>query len=288
MRKWNTSCSWYRRLNNNKERNIKKKKSGSGKGIQAEKNLYLGVENADNSDLILNIKTNNEQEGIEAKGIEIYSGTIKIEAEGDGINVASSDNKCESETVRCSGDCKCYVKFIGGDLTLTSNEDGIDSNGDIFISGGNISIFAATSSADQPIDQDGELIITGGNIIAAGSTQMGGVSATTNNQTAKTYTGTINSGFTLVVSDNSNNNELASLTFPKEANYIYFSFPTAFTAKLNGNVMRFHFLNLVKIKILVLLVYKIIMALMAYLLIKKVKIMIIMAIYIYLNIYCNL
>ncbi len=70
--------------------------------------------------------------------------------------------------------CNCCVKFIGGDLTLTSNEDGIDSNGDIFISGGNISIFAATSSPDQPIDQDGELIITGGNIIAAGSKQMWG------------------------------------------------------------------------------------------------------------------
>ena len=63
-----------------------------------------------------------------------------------------------------------------------------------------------------------------------------GVSATSNNQTAKTYTGTINSGSTLDVSDNSNNNELASLTFPEEANYIYFSFPTtAFTAKLNDN-----------------------------------------------------
>lgn len=40
--------------------------SGNGKGIQTEKNLYLGEENGNNSDLILNIKTSDE--GIEAKG----------------------------------------------------------------------------------------------------------------------------------------------------------------------------------------------------------------------------
>ena len=204
--------------------------SGNGKGIQTEKYLYLGEEDGNNSDLILSIITSDE--GIEAKGIEIYSGTITIDANEDGINAASSDNDCD-ETVKCSGNCACYVKFSGGDLILTSNEDGIDSNGDITISGGNIVIFAAANTEDQPIDQDGLLSITGGNIIAAGSAQMeGGVSATTT-QTAKIYSGTINKGDTLVIADGGE--ELKSLTTPKAASYIYFNFPTAFNVKLNNN-----------------------------------------------------
>ena len=80
--------------------------------------------------------------------VEIYSGTISIDANEDGINAASSDNDCD-ETVRCSGNCKCYFKFMGGDLTLNSNEDGIDSNGDITISCGIIVIFVASNTEDQ-------------------------------------------------------------------------------------------------------------------------------------------
>ena len=165
--------------------------------------------------------------------VEIYSGTISIDANEDGINAASSDNDCD-ETVRCSGNCACYIKFSGGDLTLKSNEDGIDSNGDITISGGNIVVFAATDSENQPIDQDGLLSITGGNIIAAGSAKMeGGISGTTN-QTAKIYSGTINEGVKLVIT-NGDGEELKSLTTIKAASYIYFNFPTTFSVKLNGN-----------------------------------------------------
>ena len=58
--------------------------SGNGKGLQTENDLFIGKEGNSDSDLIIIIKTSDE--GIEAKGIEIYSGTIMIEAGGDGIN----------------------------------------------------------------------------------------------------------------------------------------------------------------------------------------------------------
>ena len=48
--------------------------SGSGKGIQSEGYLYIGEENGNDSDLTLKINTNDE--GIEAKKIEINSGNI--------------------------------------------------------------------------------------------------------------------------------------------------------------------------------------------------------------------
>ena len=203
--------------------------SGNGKGIQAETNLYIGKENGSNSDLNLIIITSNE--GIEAKQIYIYSGTITITAGEDGINAAASGDECD-ETINCSGNCACSLTFAGGDLTLISGEDGIDINGDLTITGGNIKVFAASNSADQPIDQDGALTITGGNIIAAGSPQMGGVRVSTTTQVSKTYTGTIAKDANLIVYDESNN-ELLSVTTPKEANYVFFNFPKEFSVKLN-------------------------------------------------------
>jgi len=205
--------------------------SGSGKGIQAETNLYIGEENGSNSDLNLIITTSDE--GIEAKQIYIYSGTIKITAEEDGINAAASGDECD-ETVNCSGNCACSLTFSGGDLTLISGEDGIDINGDLTISGGKIVVFAASSSADQPIDQDGALTITGGNILAAGSPEMGGVKVSSTTQVSKTYTGKISSGANLTVYDESNN-QLLSVIAPKEANYVFFNFPKEFSVKLNND-----------------------------------------------------
>ena len=203
--------------------------SGKGKGIQSEKNLYIGEENEDN-DLTLYIETSDE--GIEAKGINIYSGSIEIKAGGDAINAASSGTDCD-ETVQCSGNCACYINIKGGMLQTTSGEDGLDANGDIFISGGMIKVFAASTGADQPIDQDGLLKITGGMIIAAGSSEMqGGVNAQTN-QTAKIYKGTISSGADIKIY-NSIEVEIYTFKAPKEASYIYFNYESSFTVKLDG------------------------------------------------------
>jgi len=52
--------------------------SGDGKGIQSEKNLYIGEEHGNNADLELSIATNDE--GIEAMGITLYSGSVSISA----------------------------------------------------------------------------------------------------------------------------------------------------------------------------------------------------------------
>ena len=207
--------------------------SGEGKGIQSETYLYIGEDGGSDSDLTLTITTNNE--GIEAKKIYIYSGTIKIDAEEDGINAASSGTDCDEETVQCSGNCECFIVYKGGSLTLTSGEDGIDSNGDITISGGQIVVFAATNTENQPVDQDGLLSISGGTVLAAGSSSMGGVSATTT-QTAKTYTGTINSGAKLVATE-TGGNEILSLTTPKAANYLYFNHDTSFAITLDGTAI---------------------------------------------------
>ena len=203
--------------------------SGSGKGIQTENNLYIGEESGSNSDLTINIDTSNE--GIEAEIIEIYSGNITINSNEDGINAAGDD--CDEEGT-CRGNCKCYIKLTGGIIDINSGEDGIDSNGDITISGGSIIVYGAGSGADQPIDQDGILSITGGTLFAAGSSDMGGVSAT-NSQNSLTYKNTIASGKTITITD-SNNNNIFSLTNKKEVEYVYFtSSGSGFSLSVDNN-----------------------------------------------------
>ena len=61
---------------------------------------------------------------------------------------------------------------------------------------------------------------------------MGGVNGQTT-QTAKTYTGTINSSSKLVASDSSNN-EIISITTPQAANYLYFNYISSFSITIDG------------------------------------------------------
>ena len=201
--------------------------SGEGKGLQAETNVYIGTKNDNNANLELNIETSNE--GIEAKGIEIYSGTINIMANGDGINAAN--DACNSN---CKGNCDCYMKFEGGIIQVNSEEDGIDSNGDITISGGQLIVVGASSGDNQPIDQDGLLSISGGTVLAGGTSSMGGVQATTT-QAAGVYVKHVDAGAKLSIY-NENNEKIIEVETPKAVEYLYFSYPgQSFTMKINDN-----------------------------------------------------
>ncbi|MBQ6312978.1 MAG: carbohydrate-binding domain-containing protein [Lachnospiraceae bacterium] len=94
-------------------------------------------------------------EGIEATCIQINDGTIEIAASDDGINAASK-----------SGAYTPAVTINGGEVTINMGEgdtDGIDSNGDITVNGGTISITGMST-----FDYDGTASYNGGTIIENG------------------------------------------------------------------------------------------------------------------------
>ena len=97
----------------------------------------------------------NGAEGIEGTYVQINGGTILIDATGDGINAGSKSN---SYSVN--------IEITGGTLTIVMAEgdtDGIDSNGDIVISGGTISV-----TGNSTFDYDGTATYLGGTIIING------------------------------------------------------------------------------------------------------------------------
>jgi hypothetical protein len=69
-------------------------------------------------------------------------------------------------------DTNCYIAVNGGTITVNASGDGFDSNGSLYISGGNIRVSGPTQSMNGGMDYSGTADITGGTVIIAGSAGM--------------------------------------------------------------------------------------------------------------------
>ena len=100
-------------------------------------------------------------EGIEGAQVEFFGGKIDITAEDDGINAASDDN---SQSL--------HIIIGGGNLTVSADGDGLDSNGSILISGGNVVVHGPASGGNAALDADKGIVVTGGTLYAASTLGM--------------------------------------------------------------------------------------------------------------------
>ena len=141
-----------------------------------------------------NIDVVQSDEGIEATTIDINGGKITLVSSDDGINASYSDKEEIAEksagtvaaafSVSSSARNKrgmqniseramhTYVHITGGEITIDSQADGIDSNGSVYVSGGTVRILGPTSDGDAALDYDVRAVITGGEFIASGSAGM--------------------------------------------------------------------------------------------------------------------
>lgn len=134
-------------------------------------------------------------EGIEGEKIYLSGGETVVKAQDDAINAASSSDKTDTSATGApnvspmtskpkaiphnmpkkpgdeyNGDC--LIEITGGKHTLYSDGDGIDSNGDIEMSGGTVTVFGPESGGNSALDFDGEFEIKGGTLLALGSEGM--------------------------------------------------------------------------------------------------------------------
>ncbi len=111
----------------------------------------------------------NAREGFESAVMDISGGDMRIFAEDDGINAGDGtpsshkEDPVEGVSVVISGGT-LYANAIGG--------DGIDSNGDLTILGGDITVNGPEHGMNSALDCNGVFIVSGGTLIATGYHDM--------------------------------------------------------------------------------------------------------------------
>ena len=127
-------------------------------------------------------------EGMEGLTVTINDGTIDITASDDGINTArgtdqsgfgtfgdhfkgmdSADDETEETT-----DNEMWMELNGGYIHILAGGDGVDSNGDLTINGGEIYIDGPSDNGNSAIDYGdrSSAYVNGGMLVAIGSSGM--------------------------------------------------------------------------------------------------------------------
>ena len=166
-------------------------------------------------------------EGIEGAELNIYSGDINITASDDCLNAANSDLSGYDFTMNISG---------GTIVACSASGDGFDSNGDLTISGGSVTVWTANTADNQPLDADGTITVSGGTVLAAGGSNGMGMDLTAD-QPCLTFGssggmgGGPNGGNSTITKDSaltitgSDGNTLYSSSAVCNASFLFFSSP---------------------------------------------------------------
>ena len=203
-------------------------------------------------------------EGVEGRRITVSGGTINLTASDDGINAATGGSSDEQQmpggqkgefggfgrqkgtdvqsqemqmpqdgqqpqemqapASQSASDDDVYVKITGGTITVNAGGDGIDSNGNLYITGGTVYVAGPTSNGNGALDYEGEASITGGTLIAAGSSGMaqGMGSNSTQCSMLVNLSETIAAGSVISLKDSSGN-VMISWTSPKQFSSVVIS-----------------------------------------------------------------
>ncbi len=118
-----------------------------------------------------NITISKSYEGLESKSITINDGSIWISSSDDGVNAADGSSTSFGGGGN-SGSASVFLIINGGYLVINSSGDGLDSNGNIQMSGGTVIIYGPTQRNNGSLDYDYTFSMDGGTLIAAGSSGM--------------------------------------------------------------------------------------------------------------------
>lgn len=116
-------------------------------------------------------------EGLEAADIQINGGALFVTASDDGINAASKSSDAAPgmggfNPGTAAGASDCALVIAGGEIFVNAGGDGLDSNGTVTVSGGQITVCGPTDQNNAALDFDGTFTITGGVLMAFGSSGM--------------------------------------------------------------------------------------------------------------------
>ena len=131
-------------------------------------------------------------------------------------------------------DPSAYIKITGGNTTVNASGDGIDSNGSVLITGGNLYVSGSSARGDGALDYNGVAKIEGGTVVAVGGIGMNQSFGSESTQYSISYSvnaqGSENNAVKLI--DDSGNVVVSWENPPKEYSFVLISSPEL---KQNGN-----------------------------------------------------
>ena len=184
---------------------------------------------ADNN-LIINggsITVSQSYEGLEGQKVTVTGGNIDITASDDGINAAGSSSSSSTGGRPGSSDSNALITIGGGYIVVNASGDGIDSNGNIVISGGTLLVSGPADNGNGAFDYGGEATVSGGTVILCGSSGMAQGFSDKSEQASFMYTldSSASAGSSVALTDEKGN-VIASFIPAKQYNNVVISTPS--------------------------------------------------------------
>ena len=139
-------------------------------GLHADEALYISGGK---------ILIHESYEGLEGISIDIVGGDIDITASDDGLNAAGGNDQSgfggpggnmRPDAFGSSSDS--WIRIVGGKLNIDADGDGVDSNGALYVSGGETYVSGPTNSGNGALDYGSVAEISGGLFVATGALGM--------------------------------------------------------------------------------------------------------------------
>ena len=185
---------------------------------------------ADNN-LIINggsITVSQSYEGLEGQKVTVTGGNIDITASDDGINAASPSSSGSSVGGRLgNSDSNSLITISGGYILVNASGDGIDSNGNVAITGGMLLVSGPADNGNGAFDYGGEATVSGGTVIFCGSSGMAQGFSDKSEQASFMYTldSSASAGSSVALTDEKGN-VIASFIPAKQYNNVVISTPS--------------------------------------------------------------
>ena len=177
-------------------------------------------------------------EGLEGNVVELSGGEISVSATDDGVNAYGGSQAFGgmgrgwrwSDTVDDGDLGTPSLTISGGKLYVLAGGDGLDSNGDMNVLGGDIVVDGPSDAMNAPLDpgseSGGSMTVSGGTLLAVGAAGMAEGFGGSSSQASFLYTfpGTVSAGQTVTVTDDTGA-VLAAHTLKKAAGCLIFTSP---------------------------------------------------------------
>ena len=142
------------------------------------------------------------------------------------IRYNRTDENGEKKHVGTPGNSSYSISIFDGEIYVYGASDGIDSNGNVYIHGGSISIFSKGSGTDEPIDHNGNLTLFNGEVLGVGCEGIESVheGIMKGNQMYAFYSGAITKDKSLEIT-NERDEVVKEGSIDRDITYIFYTSP---------------------------------------------------------------